>query len=163
MAILGGQTRVGKRTRTTGGGTANSDIRLKRAWAPVPRPNAPRSRVPNCRLQVGPDSAWLRFLPYSSPAADRDPVLSRLAYIAISRDRLAILTYTGPRMAFQKTQTLNEWVVMLDAIYSGSQNYAKKPYEIHAQLTDVCGVVAKHRFKRRHSIGVATVVPTIFS
>ena len=38
-------------------------------------------------------------------------------------------------MTFKKTQALNEWVVMLDAIYTGSQNYAKTSYEVHAHLT----------------------------
>ena len=66
-------------------------------------------------------------------------------------------------MPFQKTQTLNEWVVMLDAIYTGSQNYAKTPYEIHAHLTEVCGVFAKQLFKRKDSIEAAKFVPKIFA
>jgi diguanylate cyclase (GGDEF)-like protein len=66
-------------------------------------------------------------------------------------------------MPFQKTQTLNEWVVMLDAIYSGSQNYAKTPYEIHAHLTEVCGVFAKQLFKRRDPIEAAKFMPKIFA
>lgn len=66
-------------------------------------------------------------------------------------------------MPFQKSQTLNEWVVMLDAIYTGSQNYAKTPYEIHAHLTEVCGVFAKQIFKRRDSIEAAKFVPKIFA
>jgi diguanylate cyclase (GGDEF)-like protein len=66
-------------------------------------------------------------------------------------------------MPFQKTQTLNEWVVMLDAIYSGSQNYAKTPYEIHAHLTEVCGVFAKQLFKRRDPIEAANFIPKIFA
>lgn len=66
-------------------------------------------------------------------------------------------------MPFQKTQTLNEWVVMLDAIYTGSQNYAKTPYEIHAHLTEVCGVFAKQLFKRKDSVEAAKFVPKIFA
>ena len=66
-------------------------------------------------------------------------------------------------MPFQKTQTLNEWVVMLDAIYTGSQNYAKTPFEIHAHLTEVCGVFAKQLFKRRDTIEAARFVPKIFA
>jgi diguanylate cyclase (GGDEF)-like protein len=66
-------------------------------------------------------------------------------------------------MPFQKSQTLNEWVVMLDAIYTGSQNYAKTPYEIHAHLTEVCGVFAKQLFKRKDSIEAAKFVPKIFA
>jgi diguanylate cyclase (GGDEF)-like protein len=66
-------------------------------------------------------------------------------------------------MPFQKTQALNEWVVMLDAIYSGSQNYAKTPYEIHAHLTEVCGVFAKQLFKRRDPLEAAKFVPKIFA
>lgn len=66
-------------------------------------------------------------------------------------------------MPFQKTQTLNEWVVMLDAIYSGSQNYAKSPYEIHAHLTEVCGIFAKHLFKRKDIAEAAKFLPKIFA
>lgn len=66
-------------------------------------------------------------------------------------------------MPFHKTQTLNEWVVMLVAIYTGSQNYAKTPYEIHARLTEVCGVFAKRLFKRRDSIEAGKFVPKIFA
>lgn len=52
-------------------------------------------------------------------------------------------------MAFSKQQNLNEWVQMLDALYGGSQNYSKTPYEIHAHLTEVCGVYARLRFKKK--------------
>jgi hypothetical protein len=34
-------------------------------------------------------------------------------------------------MGFHSGQPLNQWVVMLDTLYGGSQNYAKTPYEIH--------------------------------
>ncbi|MFA1634729.1 diguanylate cyclase [Achromobacter ruhlandii] len=66
-------------------------------------------------------------------------------------------------MAFKKNQTLNEWAVMLDAIYGGSQNYAKTPYEIHAHLTEVCGVFAKHFFKRHDLPEARAFLPKIFS
>jgi hypothetical protein len=66
-------------------------------------------------------------------------------------------------MPFHKSQTLNEWVVMLDAIYSGSQNYAKSPYEIHAHLTEVCGIFAKHLFKRNDVAEAAKFLPKIFA
>ena len=52
-------------------------------------------------------------------------------------------------MAFAQGQRLNDWVTMLHAIYGGTQNYSKSAYEIHAHLTEVCGVFAKHHFKRR--------------
>lgn len=66
-------------------------------------------------------------------------------------------------MPFHKSQSLNEWVVMLDAIYSGSQNYAKTPYEIHAHLTEVCGIYAKHLFKRKDDAEAAKFLPKIFA
>lgn len=66
-------------------------------------------------------------------------------------------------MAFMKEQALNEWVVMLDAIYSGSQNYSKTPYEIHAHLTEVCGVFAKHAFKKNDYVEAAKFIPKIFA
>jgi len=52
---------------------------------------------------------------------------------------------------------------MLDAIYGGSQNYAKGPYEIHAHLTEVCGVFAKQLFKRKDAAEAAKFVPKIFA
>lgn len=52
---------------------------------------------------------------------------------------------------------------MLDAIYSGSQNYAKTPYEIHAHLTEVCGIYAKHLFKRKDAAEAAKFLPKIFA
>ena len=66
-------------------------------------------------------------------------------------------------MPFHKKQTLNEWVVMLDAIYTGSQNYAKTPFEIHAHLAEVCGVFAKQFFKRKDPVEAAKFVPKIFA
>jgi diguanylate cyclase (GGDEF)-like protein len=66
-------------------------------------------------------------------------------------------------MPFQKTQSLNEWAVMLDAIYTGSQNYSKTPYEIHAHLTEVCGVFAKQLFKRKDTVEAAKFLPKIFA
>lgn len=52
---------------------------------------------------------------------------------------------------------------MLDAIYSGSQNYAKTPYEIHAHLTEVCGIFAKQLFKKKDSSEAAKFLPKIFA
>ncbi|SEF35284.1 GGDEF domain-containing protein [Variovorax sp. NFACC27] len=66
-------------------------------------------------------------------------------------------------MPFTKNQSLDEWVLMLEAIYGGSQNYAKTPYEIHAHLTEVCGVFAKHLFKRRDLARAAQFLPKIFA
>jgi diguanylate cyclase (GGDEF)-like protein len=66
-------------------------------------------------------------------------------------------------MSFRAEQSLNEWVVMLDALYAGSQNYAKTPYEIHAHLTEVCGVFAKHMFKRNDQQKAQEFLPKIFA
>ncbi len=66
-------------------------------------------------------------------------------------------------MHFHKNQTLNEWVVMLDALYGGSQNYAKTPYEIHLHLTEVCGIFAKHLLKRRDIGDAEKFLPKIFA
>lgn len=66
-------------------------------------------------------------------------------------------------MPFHKNQTLNEWVVMLDAIYGGSQNYAKTPFEIHSHLTEVCGIFAKHLLKRRDMGEAEKFLPKIFA
>jgi hypothetical protein len=66
-------------------------------------------------------------------------------------------------MPFHKGQSLNEWVTMLDAIYGGSQNYAKTPYEIHSHLTEVCGIFAKHLLKRRDLSEAMTFLPKIFA
>ena len=66
-------------------------------------------------------------------------------------------------MPFQKNQTLNEWVVMLEAIYGGSQNYSKTPYEIRSHLTEVCGIFAKHLLKRRDIGEAAKFLPKIFA
>ncbi|PEH83675.1 hypothetical protein CRM95_01075 [Burkholderia gladioli] len=73
------------------------------------------------------------------------------------------LTTAGLTMAFKKNQTLKEWSIMLDAIYGGSQNYAKSPYEIHAHLTEVCGIFAKHFFKRRDLSEARKFLPKIFA
>jgi diguanylate cyclase (GGDEF)-like protein len=66
-------------------------------------------------------------------------------------------------MSFHRTQSLNQWVAMLDALYGGSQNYAKTPYEIHAHLTEVTGVFAKNLFKRRDFQKAEAFLPKIFS
>ena len=66
-------------------------------------------------------------------------------------------------MAFKKEQTLNDWAIMLEAIYGGSQNYAKTPYELHAHLTEVCGVFAKHQFKKRDIGEARSFLPKIFA
>jgi diguanylate cyclase (GGDEF)-like protein len=64
---------------------------------------------------------------------------------------------------FHKTQSLNEWVLMLDAMYGGSQNYAKTPYEIHVHLSEVCGIFAKHTFKKKDILEAKKFLPKIFS
>jgi hypothetical protein len=66
-------------------------------------------------------------------------------------------------LKFQKTQSLNEWVQMLDAIYGGAQNYAKTPYEIHVHLSEVCGIFAKHSFKKKDIVEAKKFLPKIFS
>lgn len=66
-------------------------------------------------------------------------------------------------MAFHKEQNLNDWAIMLVAIYGGSQNYAKTPYELHAHLTEVCGVFAKHQFKKRDIGEAKSFLPKIFA
>jgi diguanylate cyclase (GGDEF)-like protein len=66
-------------------------------------------------------------------------------------------------MSFYPAQTLNQWVLMLDALYGGSQNYAKTPYEIHAHLTEVTGVFAKNLFKRRDIRKAEQFLPKIFA
>ena len=66
-------------------------------------------------------------------------------------------------MNFRPEQSLNTWVVMLDALFGGSQNYAKTPYEIHAHLSEVCGVFAKHMFKRKDRQRAEEFLPKIFA
>jgi hypothetical protein len=66
-------------------------------------------------------------------------------------------------MRFTAKQSLNEWVTMLHEIYGLSQNYAKTPYEIHAHLTEVCGVFAKHLFKRKDAEKAREFLPKIFA
>jgi len=52
---------------------------------------------------------------------------------------------------------------MLDAIYGGSQNYSKTPYEIHSHLTEVCGIFAEHLFKRKDIAEAQKFLPKIFA
>jgi diguanylate cyclase (GGDEF)-like protein len=66
-------------------------------------------------------------------------------------------------MKFDSKQGLNQWVVMLHDIYGRSQNYAKTPYEIHAHLTEVCGVFAKHLFKRKDVQRAQEFLPKMFA
>jgi diguanylate cyclase (GGDEF)-like protein len=66
-------------------------------------------------------------------------------------------------MNFYSGQPLNQWVVMLEILYGGSQNYAKTPYEIHTHLTEVCGIFAKHQFKRNDLEQAAEFLPKIFA
>src|SRR5213595_2986668 len=66
-------------------------------------------------------------------------------------------------MPFRASQPLNDWVLMLHALYGGSQNYAKTPYEIHAHLTEVCGLFGKHAFKRRDLQKAEEFLPKIFA
>lgn len=66
-------------------------------------------------------------------------------------------------MAFQKQQNLNQWVEMLDQIYGGTQNYSKSVYEIHAHLTEVCGIYANHLFKRKDPDQADRFLPRIFA
>ena len=65
------------------------------------------------------------------------------------KERKGTLLCRDEAMSFHPEQSLNDWVVVLDALYGGSQNYAKTAFKIHAHLTEVCGVCAKHLFKRR--------------
>jgi hypothetical protein len=66
-------------------------------------------------------------------------------------------------MSFSSSQSLNQWVVMLDALYGGSQNYAKTPYESHAHLTEVTGVFAKHNFMQRDVSRAEQFLPKILA
>jgi diguanylate cyclase (GGDEF)-like protein len=66
-------------------------------------------------------------------------------------------------MPFNSSQRLNDWVTMLHAIYGGSQNYAKTPHEIHAHLTEVCGVFAKQVLKRKDFQKAQEFLPKIFA
>jgi len=66
-------------------------------------------------------------------------------------------------MVFKSDQRLDEWVIMLDALYGGSQNYSKTAYEMHAHLTEVCGIFAKHAFKRRDLHQAIEFLPKIFA
>lgn len=52
---------------------------------------------------------------------------------------------------------------MLDSIYGQSQNYSKTRYEIHAHLTEVCGVFAKHCFKRNDEASAREFLPKMFA
>jgi diguanylate cyclase (GGDEF)-like protein len=64
---------------------------------------------------------------------------------------------------YHRAQSLNEWAAMLDAIYGGSQNYSKSPFEVHAHLTEVCGVFAKHRFKKNDLAKAEEFLPKVFA
>jgi len=64
---------------------------------------------------------------------------------------------------YNSEQTLNEWIVMLETMYGGSQNYAKTPYELHAHLTEVCGIFAKQLFKKRDTQTAIEFLPKIFA
>lgn len=66
-------------------------------------------------------------------------------------------------MRFHSEQSLDQWVVMLHDIYGRSQNYAKTPYEIHAHLTEVCGIFAKHLFKRNDVQRAREFLPKVFA
>lgn len=52
---------------------------------------------------------------------------------------------------------------MLDSLYGGSQNYAKTHYEIHSHLTEVCGVFAKHQFKKKDTQQALAFLPKMFA
>jgi diguanylate cyclase (GGDEF)-like protein len=66
-------------------------------------------------------------------------------------------------MAYRPDQRVNAWIQMLAAIYGGSQNYSKSAFEIHAHLSEVCGVFAKHYFKRRDPELAKTFVPKMLA
>lgn len=76
---------------------------------------------------------------------------------------VSLHTHRGLNMSFQKKQSVCDWVVMLDAIYTGSQNYSKSPFEIHAHLTEVCGVFAKQFFKKKDLVEAAKFLPKMFA
>jgi diguanylate cyclase (GGDEF)-like protein len=48
-------------------------------------------------------------------------------------------------------------------MYGGAQNYAKTPFEIHVHLSEVCGIFAKHSFKRKDLVEAEKFLPKIFS
>ncbi len=66
-------------------------------------------------------------------------------------------------MAFSGKQSLNDWVVMLHALYGDSQNYGKTAYEIHAHLTEVCGLFGKFAFKKKDYQKAEEFLPKIFA
>lgn len=64
---------------------------------------------------------------------------------------------------FHQEQRLNDWAEMLEQLYSSTQNYGKTQYEIHSHLMEVCGVFAKHQFKRNDSVKAVEFLPKIFA
>lgn len=63
---------------------------------------------------------------------------------------------------FHASQSLNSWVDMLAQLYGPTQNYAKTKYEVHAHLTEVCGIFAKHVFKKRDGDAAKVFLPKLF-
>jgi len=64
---------------------------------------------------------------------------------------------------FSPNQALNDWALMLHQLYGPTQNYSKTPYEVHAHLTEVCGIFAKHLFKKRDIEAAQAFLPKIFA
>lgn len=64
---------------------------------------------------------------------------------------------------FSPDQRLNNWAAMLHQLYGPTQNYAKTPYEVHSHLTEVCGIFAKHLFKKKDIDTARQFLPKIFA
>jgi diguanylate cyclase (GGDEF)-like protein len=68
---------------------------------------------------------------------------------------MAIVRYT-------KSQNVNAYVEMLNAIYGPTQNYIKSRSEIFQHLTEVCGISGKHLFKKNDLRAATRFIPKIF-
>ena len=64
---------------------------------------------------------------------------------------------------FYGGQNLNKWVEMLHELYGVTQNYSKSVYEVHTHLTEVCGVFAKHMFKKSDYDKAREFLPKMFA
>lgn len=61
-----------------------------------------------------------------------------------------------------ETQSLNSYAEMLRNIYGPSQNYSKTKYEVLAHLSEVCGIIGKHLFKKQDYLAAGNFIPKIF-
>jgi diguanylate cyclase (GGDEF)-like protein len=66
-------------------------------------------------------------------------------------------------LAYQPTQSLNEWMKMLHSIYGLTQNYSKDEYEILSHLSEVSGAFGKYLFKSQNVEKAKQFLPKIFA